>query len=94
MRFASKKSATALTGARLQLRQRGPLLKQSSNHHGVDCGEPIEHLRKVHLELSGQPVEITRLVVDCLAPRFNQKLQRSGLRRIRLESAQALRMLT
>ena len=58
----------------LQILQRRPTQEQSrpTTTPGVGSGKPCEHLGKVHFELRGQPVEITRLVIDGLAACFNQ----------------------
>ena len=70
----------------LQLFQIRPTLQQSAyQRHGLIL-EPLQYLRKVQLQASGQTVALPRLFIHHQPPLFHQPLQQARLGCVRLQA--------
>src|SRR5262249_41052816 len=76
----------------LQLLQSRPAWEQIGDQGAVQVVEPVQNLREVQLQGSGETMAVAGFLVYQLAAFFYQEMQQAGLLGIRLQGAQRLTM--
>src|SRR5215469_3997008 len=75
-----------------QLLQSRPALEQIGDQGAVQVVEPVQNLREVQLQGSGETIAVAGFLVYQLAAFFYQEMQQAGLLGIRLQGVQRLTM--